>query len=151
MKPSPRYPRQAQPKRILDLESMAFSQGGHLFPSLTVFKASSGFILLRASTGAGKTSVTRKSTDTSYTNIVRLIVIDESATKVVQFWRTSSFEESVAWSKLTSICVSLDRHYRDAATFLLIDESKALFYFNASLRANSSSELLKRRQSSSTK
>lgn len=68
----------------------------------------------------------------------------KSATKVVQFWRTSSLKESITCRKVLSICVSLDYllvpNHQDATTFFLIDDVKGLFYFDTSLRANSPSE-----------
>ncbi len=68
--------------------------------------------------------------------------------KIVQLWITSSLKKSIAWSKVASICISLDYlpipNYQDVTTFFLVDEYKGLFYFNASLLASSLLELQKR-------
>ncbi|KAK0224583.1 hypothetical protein EDD85DRAFT_981355 [Armillaria nabsnona] len=106
-KAKPEVPKTGPAKANSGSGEYGFQSGRSLVPA---FKASSGFILFRASTSAGGTRVTRKSTDTSYTNLVRL--------------------------------VGLSAHYQVAATFLL--ESKALFYFDASLRANMVNDVLTR-------
>ncbi len=65
------------------------------------------------------------------------------ATEVVEFWRISALEESIAWSPIPN--------YQDAAKIVLADEFEGVFYFDASLPANSPSEVQKRKQSSDTK
>ena len=85
--------------------------------------------------------ITRKQTDTSYTNLVRLIIIDEI--HLLHDERGPVLESIVArtvrWSEQTGENVRLVGlsatlpNYRDVATFLRVDE-KGLFFFDASYR-----------------
>ncbi|GLB39382.1 putative sec63-domain-containing protein [Lyophyllum shimeji] len=86
--------------------------------------------------------ITRKSTDTSYTNLVRLLIIDEI--HLLHDERGPVLESVIArtirWMEQTSNYVRLVGlsatlpNYQDVATFLRVDESKGLFYFDASYR-----------------
>ena len=86
--------------------------------------------------------ITRKMTDTSYTNFVRLIIIDEihllhdERGLVLETYHRSDCQMGG-----TTIRVrppprpfSYIAHYEDVATFLRVDEKKGLFYFDASYR-----------------
>jgi len=86
--------------------------------------------------------ITRKSTDTSYTNIVRLVIIDEI--HLLHDERGPVFENVVArtirrmertseYVRLVGLSATLP-NYQDVATFLRVDESKGLFYFDATYR-----------------
>jgi pre-mRNA-splicing helicase BRR2 len=86
--------------------------------------------------------ITRKSTDTSYTNLVRLIIIDEihllhdergpvlESVIARTIHRAEQTSEDV---RLVGLSATLP-NYQDVATFLQVDESKGLFYFDASYR-----------------
>ncbi|EJD54668.1 Sec63-domain-containing protein [Auricularia subglabra TFB-10046 SS5] len=86
--------------------------------------------------------ITRKSTDTSYTNLVRLIIIDEihllhdergpvlEALVARTIRRT---EQTGANVRLVGLSATLP-NYQDVARFLRVDEKKGLFYFEASVR-----------------
>ncbi|KIJ93294.1 hypothetical protein K443DRAFT_112249 [Laccaria amethystina LaAM-08-1] len=86
--------------------------------------------------------ITRKMTDTSYTNLVRLIIIDEihllhdDRGPVLE----SIIARTVRWAEQRSEYVRLLGlsatlpNYEDVATFLRVDEKKGLFYFDASYR-----------------
>jgi pre-mRNA-splicing helicase BRR2 len=86
--------------------------------------------------------ITRKSTDTSYTNLVRLIVIDEI--HLLHDERGPVLESIVARTvrrmeqtgepvRLVGLSATLP-NYQDVALFLRVDEKKGLFYFDASYR-----------------
>jgi pre-mRNA-splicing helicase BRR2 len=86
--------------------------------------------------------ITRKSTDTSYTNLVRLIIIDEI--HLLHDERGPVLESIVArtirrmehtgdYVRLVGLSATLP-NYQDVATFLRVDEKKGLFYFDASTR-----------------
>ncbi|EAU82983.1 DNA polymerase theta/eta [Coprinopsis cinerea okayama7 len=86
--------------------------------------------------------ITRKSTDTSYTNLVRLIIIDEihllhdERGPVVEsiIARTiRRMEQTNEYVRLVGLSATLP-NYQDVATFLRVDEKKGLFYFDASYR-----------------
>ncbi|KAF2716323.1 Sec63-domain-containing protein [Polychaeton citri CBS 116435] len=86
--------------------------------------------------------ITRKATDTSYTNLVRLICIDEIhllhddrgpvlesiVSRTIR--RTEQTGEPV---RIVGLSATLP-NYRDVATFLRVDPSKDLFYFDGSFR-----------------
>jgi len=86
--------------------------------------------------------ITRKMTDTSYTNLVRLIIIDEI--HLLHDERGPVLESIIArtvrWAEQRSEYVRLLGlsatlpNYEDVATFLRVDEKKGLFYFDASFR-----------------
>lgn len=86
--------------------------------------------------------ITRKSTDMSYTNLVRLMIIDEI--HLLHDERGPVLESIVArtirrmqqtgeYVRLVGLSATLP-NYQDVATFLRVDENKGLFYFDASYR-----------------
>jgi pre-mRNA-splicing helicase BRR2 len=86
--------------------------------------------------------ITRKSTDTSYTNIVRLIIIDEihllydergPVLESVVTRTIRRMEQTSEYIRLVSLSATL-LNYQDVVTFLRVDESKGVFYFEASYR-----------------
>ncbi|KAF9237747.1 putative RNA helicase [Melanogaster broomeanus] len=86
--------------------------------------------------------ITRKSTDTSYTNLVRLIIIDEihllhdergPVVESVIARTIRRMEQTGEYVRLVGLSATLP-NYQDVATFLRVDESKGLFYFDASYR-----------------
>ncbi|KAG5640834.1 hypothetical protein DXG03_006882 [Asterophora parasitica] len=86
--------------------------------------------------------ITRKSTDTSYTNLVRLIIIDEihllhdergPVLESVIARTIRRMEQTNEYVRLVGLSATLP-NYQDVATFLRVDESKGLFYFDASYR-----------------
>ncbi|EGO30085.1 putative RNA helicase [Serpula lacrymans var. lacrymans S7.9] len=86
--------------------------------------------------------ITRKSTDTSYTNIVRLIIIDEihllhdergPVLESIVARTIRRMEQTSEYVRLVGLSATLP-NYQDVATFLRVDESKGLFYFDASYR-----------------
>ncbi|SJK98702.1 probable ATP dependent RNA helicase [Armillaria ostoyae] len=86
--------------------------------------------------------VTRKSTDTSYTNLVRLIIIDEihllhdergPVLESIIARTIRRMEQTNEYVRLVGLSATLP-NYQDVATFLRVDESKGLFYFDASYR-----------------
>jgi len=86
--------------------------------------------------------ITRKSTDTSYTNLVRLIIIDEihllhdergPVLESVVARTIRRMEQTNEYVRLIGLSATLP-NYQDVATFLRVDESKGLFYFDASYR-----------------
>lgn len=86
--------------------------------------------------------ITRKSTDTSYTTLVRLIIIDEihllhddrgpvlESIIARTIRRSEQTHEDV---RLVGLSATLP-NYEDVATFLRVDVKKGLFYFDASYR-----------------
>ena len=86
--------------------------------------------------------ITHKSTDTSYRNLIRLIIIDEihllhdergpvlESVIARTIWR---MEQTSEYVRLVGLSATLP-NYQDVATFLRVDESKGLFYFDASYR-----------------
>ena len=85
--------------------------------------------------------ITRKSTDTSYTNLVRLIIIDEI--HLLHDERGPVLESIIArtirrmgqtneYVRLVGLSATLP-NYQDVATFLRVDE-KNVFYFDSSYR-----------------
>jgi pre-mRNA-splicing helicase BRR2 len=86
--------------------------------------------------------ITRKQTDTSYTNLVRLIIIDEihllhdERGPVIEalIARTiRRMEQTSEYVRLVGLSATLP-NYQDVATFLRVDPTKGLFYFDASYR-----------------
>ncbi|KAF5329218.1 hypothetical protein D9758_018192 [Tetrapyrgos nigripes] len=81
--------------------------------------------------------ITWKSTDTSYTNLIRLIIIDEihlhdeqcAVLKSVISCTICHMEQNNKYVRLIGLSAMLP-NYKDVATFLRVDESKGLFYFN---------------------
>ncbi|KAF6753600.1 Sec63 Brl domain-containing protein [Ephemerocybe angulata] len=86
--------------------------------------------------------ITRKSTDTSYTNLVRLIIIDEihllhdergPVLESIVARTIRRMEQSGEYVRLVGLSATLP-NYQDVATFLRVDQKKGLFYFDASYR-----------------
>jgi pre-mRNA-splicing helicase BRR2 len=86
--------------------------------------------------------ITRKSTDTSYTNLVRLIVIDEihllhdergPVLESIVARTVRRAEQTGAAVRLVGLSATLP-NYEDVAEFLRVDRAKGLFYFDASYR-----------------
>ncbi|KAJ7709781.1 Sec63 Brl domain-containing protein [Mycena rosella] len=86
--------------------------------------------------------ITRKSTDTSYTNLVRLIIIDEihllhdergPVLESIVARTIRRMEQTSEYVRLVGLSATLP-NYQDVATFLRVDESKGLFYFDATYR-----------------
>ncbi|KAK3063954.1 Pre-mRNA-splicing helicase BRR2, partial [Teratosphaeriaceae sp. CCFEE 6253] len=86
--------------------------------------------------------ITRKATDTSYTNLVRLICIDEIhllhddrgpvLESIVS--RTIRRQEQTGQAvRIVGLSATLP-NYRDVATFLRVDSQKGLFHFDGSFR-----------------
>ncbi|KXN91384.1 hypothetical protein AN958_00907 [Leucoagaricus sp. SymC.cos] len=86
--------------------------------------------------------ITRKSTDTSYTNLVRLVIIDEihllhddrgPVLEAIIARTIRRMEQTNEYVRLVGLSATLP-NYQDVATFLRVDEKKSLFYFDASYR-----------------
>jgi pre-mRNA-splicing helicase BRR2 len=86
--------------------------------------------------------ITRKSTDTSYTNLVRLIIIDEihllhdergPVLESVVARTVRRMEQTGEYVRLVGLSATLP-NYHDVAAFLRVDEQKGLFFFDASYR-----------------
>ncbi|KAF8631115.1 hypothetical protein AX17_005160 [Amanita inopinata Kibby_2008] len=86
--------------------------------------------------------ITRKSTDLSYTNLVRLIIIDEihllhdergPVLEAIVSRTIRRMEQTNEYVRLVGLSATLP-NYEDVATFLRVDEKKGLFYFDASYR-----------------
>ena len=86
--------------------------------------------------------ITRKSTDMSYTNLVRLMVIDEihllhdergPVLESIVARAIRRMEQTNDYVRLVGLSATLP-NYQDVATFLRVDEKKGLFYFDASYR-----------------
>lgn len=86
--------------------------------------------------------ITRKSTDMSYTNLVRLVVIDEihllhdergPVLESIVARTIRRMEQTSDYVRLVGLSATLP-NYQDVATFLRVDEKKGLFYFDASYR-----------------
>ncbi|KAF9504269.1 hypothetical protein BS47DRAFT_1355400 [Hydnum rufescens UP504] len=86
--------------------------------------------------------ITRKSTDTSYTNLVRLIIIDEihllhdergPVLESIIARTIRRMEQTQEYVRLVGLSATLP-NYQDVATFLRVDVQKGLFYFDASYR-----------------
>jgi len=86
--------------------------------------------------------ITRKQTDTSYTNLVRLIIIDEihllhdergPVVEAIIARTIRRMEQTNEYVRLVGLSATLP-NYQDVASFLRVDEKKGLFYFDASYR-----------------
>ncbi|KIL64832.1 hypothetical protein M378DRAFT_24315 [Amanita muscaria Koide BX008] len=86
--------------------------------------------------------ITRKSTDLSYTNLVRLIIIDEihllhdergPVLEAIVARTIRRMEQTNEYVRLVGLSATLP-NYEDVATFLRVDDKKGLFYFDASYR-----------------
>lgn len=86
--------------------------------------------------------ITRKSSDTSYTNLVRLIIIDEihllhdERGPVLENIVSRTIRHEVATKesvRLVGLSATLP-NYKDVARFLRVDFKKGLFFFDASYR-----------------
>ncbi len=86
--------------------------------------------------------ITRKSTDMSYTNLVRLIIIDEihllhdergPVLESVIARTIRRMEQTNDYVRLVGLSATLP-NYQDVATFLRVNEEKGLFYFDSSYR-----------------
>lgn len=86
--------------------------------------------------------ITRKSTDTSYTNLVRLIIVDEihllhdergPVLESIIARTIRRMEQTSDYVRLVGLSATLP-NYQDVATFLRVDENKGLFYFDSSYR-----------------
>ncbi|KAF8952214.1 P-loop containing nucleoside triphosphate hydrolase protein [Flammula alnicola] len=86
--------------------------------------------------------ITRKQTDTSYTNLVRLIIIDAihllhdergPVLESIVSRTIRRMEQTSEYVRLVGLSATLP-NYQDVATFLRVDEKKGLFYFDASYR-----------------
>ncbi|PPQ70945.1 hypothetical protein CVT26_014249 [Gymnopilus dilepis] len=86
--------------------------------------------------------ITRKQSDTSYTNLVRLMIIDEihllhdergPVLESIVARTIRRMEQTREYVRLVGLSATLP-NYQDVATFLRVDEKKGLFYFDASFR-----------------
>jgi pre-mRNA-splicing helicase BRR2 len=86
--------------------------------------------------------ITRKSTDTSYTNLVRLIIIDEihllhdergPVLEALVARTVRRMEQTGDHVRLVGLSATLP-NYEDVAAFLRVDPAKGLFFFDASYR-----------------
>ncbi|GAA5923960.1 hypothetical protein JCM1841_000119 [Sporobolomyces salmonicolor] len=86
--------------------------------------------------------ITRKSTDTSYTNLVSLIIIDEihllhdergPVLESIVARTIRRMEQTHNYVRLVGLSATLP-NYRDVAKFLHVDPEKGLFHFDASFR-----------------
>ena len=86
--------------------------------------------------------ITRKSTDTSYTNLVRLMIIDEihllhdergPVLESIIARTIRRMEQTNDYVRLVGLSATLP-NYHDVATLLRVEEKKGLFYFDASWR-----------------
>ena len=86
--------------------------------------------------------ITRKQTDTSYTNLVRLLIIDKirllhdkrgPVVEAIIAKTIRRMEQTREYVRLVGLSATLP-NYQDVATFLRVEPSKGLFYFDASFR-----------------
>ncbi|KAF9006973.1 Sec63 Brl domain-containing protein [Cyathus striatus] len=86
--------------------------------------------------------ITRKSTDTSYTNLVRLVIIDEihllhdergPVLESIVARTVRRMEQTGEYVRLVGLSATLP-NYQDVASFLRVDPQKGLFYFDATYR-----------------
>ncbi|KAI0280130.1 Sec63-domain-containing protein [Russula aff. rugulosa BPL654] len=86
--------------------------------------------------------ITRKNSDTSYTNLVRLLIIDEihllhdergPVLESIVARTIRRMEQTSDYVRLVGLSATLP-NYQDVATFLRVEQSKGLFYFDASYR-----------------
>jgi len=86
--------------------------------------------------------ITRKQTDTSYTNLVRLLIVDEihllhdergPVVEAIIARTIRRMEQTSEYVRLVGLSATLP-NYQDVAAFLRVDPAKGLFYFDASYR-----------------
>ena len=86
--------------------------------------------------------ITRKATDMSYTNLVRLIIIDEihllhddrgPVLESIVSRQLRKMEQTGEHVRLVGLSATLP-NYRDVASFLRVDPSKGMFHFDGSYR-----------------
>lgn len=86
--------------------------------------------------------ITRKSTDTSYTNLVRLVIIDEihllhdergPVLEAIVARTIRRMQQTGDYVRLVGLSATLP-NYEDVAHFLGVDQKKGLFYFDATYR-----------------
>ena len=86
--------------------------------------------------------ITRKSTDTSYTNLVSLIIIDEihllhdergPVLEAIVARTIRRMEQTHNYVRLVGLSATLP-NFKDVARFLHVDPDRGLFYFDASYR-----------------
>ena len=86
--------------------------------------------------------ITRKSTDTSYTNLVRLIIVDEihllhddrgPVLESIIARTIRKMDQTQDYVRLVGLSATLP-NYKDVAAFLRVDVKKGLFYFDATYR-----------------
>ena len=86
--------------------------------------------------------ITRKQTDTSYTNLVRLLIIDEihllhdergPVVEAIVARTIRRMEQTSEYVRLVGLSATLP-NYQDVAAFLRVEPTKGLFYFDASYR-----------------
>lgn len=86
--------------------------------------------------------ITRKSTDTSYTNLVRLIIVDEihllhddrgPVLESILARTIRRMDQTQDYVRVVGLSATLP-NYKDVAAFLRVDVNKGLFYFDASYR-----------------
>ena len=86
--------------------------------------------------------ITRKNSDTSYTHLVRPLIIDEvhllhdergRVLESVVAQTIQRMEQTSDYVRLVGLSATLP-NYRDIATFLRVDQSKGLLYFDVSYR-----------------
>lgn len=87
--------------------------------------------------------ITRKSTDMSYTNLVRLIIIDEihllhdergPVLEAIIARTIRRMEQTRDYVRLVALSATLP-NYQDVAKFLRVDSSKGLFFFDVTYRS----------------
>ncbi|TIB36491.1 hypothetical protein E3P84_00909 [Wallemia ichthyophaga] len=86
--------------------------------------------------------ITRKSTDTSYTNLVRLMIVDEihllhddrgPVLESIIARTIRKMEQNNEYTRVVGLSATLP-NYQDVAAFLRVDINKGLFYFDGSMR-----------------
>ena len=86
--------------------------------------------------------VTQKQTDASYTNLVRLLIVDEihllhddcePVVEAIVARTIRRMEQTAEYVRLVGLSARLP-NYQDVATFSCVEPSKGLFYFDASYR-----------------
>jgi pre-mRNA-splicing helicase BRR2 len=87
--------------------------------------------------------ITRKSTDTSYVNLVRLIIVDEihllhdergPVLEAIISRAIRRMEQTKDYVRLVALSATLP-NYQDVAKFLRVDSKKGLFYFDVTYRS----------------
>ncbi|PJF17760.1 hypothetical protein PSACC_02423 [Paramicrosporidium saccamoebae] len=86
--------------------------------------------------------ITRKNNDTSYTRLVRLVIIDEihllhddrgPVLEAIVARTLRQSEETQQWTRLVGLSATLP-NYMDVGRFLRVDVKKNIFYFDSSFR-----------------